>query len=151
MNIYWIAYIVFTSVLSVLGLAMSLYIFIFFRKLSSGVGRNDLIKILKHLSQIEKQNSESIKEINRAIEDVRDNASYHLQKVALVRFNPFSELGGDHSFVLALLNAHLSGFIITGLHTRERTRVYIKKIEKGKSDQDLSKEEKEALNKASGA
>lgn len=150
MNIYWIIYIAVATLLVVLGLVLSLYIFIFFRKLSKGVGRNDLIKILKHISQIEKQNSESIKEIGKTIEDMQSNASYHLQKVALVRFNPFSELGGDHSFVLALLNAHLTGFIITGLHTRERTRVYIKKIEKGKSDQDLSKEEKEALIKASG-
>lgn len=151
MNTYWIVYLVLSGVLAVLGLVLSLYIFIFFRKLSSGVGRNDLIKILKHISQIEKQNSESIKDIGRIIEDIRNNASYHLQKVAFVRFNPFSELGGDHSFALALLDAHLTGFIITGLHTRERTRVYIKKIDKGKSEQDLSKEEKEAFNKASGA
>jgi hypothetical protein len=58
-------------------------------------------------------------------------------------------MGGDHSFSLALLDAHLTGFIITGLHTRERTRVYIKKIEEGKCKQDLSKEEREALKKAS--
>jgi len=69
--------------------------------------------------------------------------------VSLVRFNPFSEMGGDHSFSLALLDAHLTGFIVTGLHTRERTRVYIKKIDGGKCKQDLSKEEREALKKAS--
>lgn len=136
-------------VLAIVALTLSLYIFIFFKKLSKGVGRSDLIKILARLSEIEKENSESIGRINKQIEEIKEDMSYHLQKVSLVRFNPFSEMGGDHSFSLALLDAHLTGFIITGLHTRERTRVYIKKIENGKCKQDLSKEEREALKKAS--
>jgi len=135
--------------LATVALVLSLYIFIFFRKLSKGVGRNDLIRILTRLSEIEKENSESIGRIDKQIEEIKKDMSYHLQKVSLVRFNPFSEMGGDHSFSLALLDAHLTGFIITGLHTRERTRVYIKKIEEGKCKQDLSKEEREALKKAS--
>ena len=63
----------------------------------------------------------------------------------MVRFNPFSEMGGDHSFSVALLDGHDTGIIITGLHTRERTRVYIKPVNKGKSEYDLSKEELKAL------
>lgn len=135
--------------LAIVALTLSLYIFLFFRKLSKGIGRNDLIRILTRLSEIEKENSESIGRIDKQIQEIKKDMSYHLQKVSLVRFNPFSEMGGDHSFSLALLDAHLTGFIITGLHTRERTRVYIKKIEEGKCKQDLSKEEREALKKAS--
>ncbi len=150
MNIYLIIFAVSISIVSLLCLALSIYILVFFKKLSKGVGRSDLIKILKHLSEIEKQNSDSIRQINKVIEEIKNDASYHLQKTSLIRFNPFSEMGGDHSFTLALLDAHLTGYIITSLHTRERTRVYVKKIEKGKCGQDLSKEEKEALKKASG-
>ncbi len=149
MNIYVVVVGAFIFVLATAALILSIYIFVFFRKLSKGVGRNDLIKILTRLSEIEKENSESIVNINKEIEGIRKDMSYHLQKVSLVRFNPFSEMGGDHSFSLALLDAHLTGFIVTGLHTRERTRVYIKKIDGGKCKQDLSKEEREALKKAS--
>lgn len=137
------------AVLNIVSIGLSVYIFIFFKKLSKDVGRDDLIKVLTKLSQIEKTNSENIDTINKEIELIKKDATNHLQKFSLVQFNPFSELGGNHSFSLAILDSHLMGFIITGLHTRERTRVYIKKVEKGKCKQDLSKEEKEALEKAS--
>jgi len=136
------------TVLSLISLSFSLYIFIFFKKLSKGIGRSDLIKILSKLSEIERENSGSIKNINKIIDEIKSDARGHLQRISLIRFNPFSEMGGDHSFSLAILDADLTGFVITGLHTRERTRVYIKKIENGKCRQDLSKEEKEALKKA---
>ena len=54
-------------------------------------------------------------------------------------------MGGDHSFSVALLNGKGTGIIITGLHTRERTRVYVKDIKQGKSEVELSQEEKKAL------
>jgi t-SNARE complex subunit (syntaxin) len=149
MNEYWVVFSIVISVLTLISLTLSLYIFIFFKKLSRGIGRSDLMRILNHLSEIEKENSESIRGINKEVEKIKKDTSYHIQKVSLVRFNPFSEMGGDHSFSVALLDAHLTGFVITGLHTRERTRVYIKKIDKGKCRQDLSREEKEALAKAS--
>ena len=146
---YLTALLVFLFILNILSLSLSIYIFLFFRKLSQGVGRADLIKILTHLSSIEKANTEGIGSINKELEALKKNVSHHLQKVAFVQFNPFSELGGNHSFSLVLLDEHLTGFIITGLHTRERTRVYVKRIDKGHCKQDLSKEEKEALAKAS--
>jgi Protein of unknown function (DUF4446) len=149
MNIYWIILAVVLSVFTLIALSISLYIFIFFKRLSKGIGRSDLIKILSKLSEIERENSESIKNVNKVIDEIKSDARGHLQRVSLIRFNPFSELGGDHSFSLAILDADLNGFIVTGLHTRERTRVYTKKIENGKCKQDLSKEEKEALRKAS--
>ena len=125
-----------------------IWIFIYFKKLSKGVDKGNLIKILESLIIKEGENEKSIKEIEKVIKDIKEDNLYHIQKVAIVRFNPFKELGGDHSFSLALLNANNSGFVITGLHTRERTRVYVKKIDKGKSTTQLSEEEKEAIKKA---
>lgn len=140
--------IVIVSVLTLISFSLSLYIFIFFRKLSKNLGKEDLIKILKNVATIEKENSDNISNIRKVIETIERKSAYHIQKVALVRFNPFSELGGDHSFSLALLDAGNTGILLTGLHTRERTRVYVKRVEAGKSRQDLSKEEKEVLSKA---
>lgn len=72
-------------------------------------------------------------------------AAMSLQKTAIVRFNPFKHTGGDQSFALALLDNHDSGFILTSIHSREGTRVYIKPITYGASDHTLSKEERSAL------
>jgi hypothetical protein len=46
------------------------------------------------------------------------------------------------------MDADDNGVVITGLHTRERTRLYLKSIKQGKSEYDLSKEEKESVEKA---
>jgi len=75
-----------------------------------------------------------------------------LHKVAVVRFNPFKELGGNQSFAIALLDGNKSGIVISSLHTREGTRVYSKPILEGKSEKyALTEEEKNAINIASAS
>ena len=91
---------------------------------------------------------EERKFLEKEILKMQGDAKSYIQKVALMRFNPFDELGGDHSFTLALLDAHDNGIIFTGLHTRERTRVYVKNIVEGKSPIELSKEEERVLKEA---
>lgn len=77
------------------------------------------------------------------------DSQYHLQKVGLVRFNPFAETGGDQSFCLALLDGEDSGLVISSLHSRETTRIYAKPVRKGKPvGYDFSAEEKQAVLKA---
>jgi len=72
-----------------------------------------------------------------------------LSKIQLLRFNPFSNVGGEQSFTLCLLDNDNCGVIITSLHTPHLTRVYAKNIKNGQSDEvSLSKEEKTVLIKA---
>lgn len=75
-------------------------------------------------------------------------AALSLQKISMVRFNPFGDVGGDQSFSLAMLDGHDSGLIITSIHGRSGTRVYAKPIDLGKSKYSLSSEEKKALAQA---
>src|SRR6266700_3948393 len=71
---------------------------------------------------------------------------YHIQKIGLLRFNPFKDTGGDQSFILALVDSFDTGIIITALYSRSGTRWYTKKVVKGKStEHELSDEEKKAL------
>ena len=73
----------------------------------------------------------------------------HIQKIGLVRFNPFKDTGGDQSFILSLVDGNNTGVIISGLYARSGTRWYAKKIVKGKSlEHELSDEEKKALSEA---
>lgn len=71
-----------------------------------------------------------------------------LRHWSLVRFNPFSDTGGEQSFALCLLNDHQDGLIITSLHGRGVTRFYVKKVSGGQAEQELSSEEKSALAQA---
>ncbi len=74
---------------------------------------------------------------------------FALSKVGLVRFNPFGDTGGDHSFSIALLDHMNNGVVISAVHARSGTRVYAKDIIEGKSSHNLSKEEAKALEDAS--
>ena len=69
-------------------------------------------------------------------------------RVALVRFNPFEDTGGNQSFALALLDGRGDGFVVSSLHARAGTRVYAKAISNGASEAALSDEEAEALRQA---
>lgn len=73
-----------------------------------------------------------------------------IQRVGLVRFNPFEDTGGNQSFALALIDAGGDGVIVSSLHSRTGTRVYAKSIYSGRSDGALSDEEAEALRLALG-
>ncbi len=68
-----------------------------------------------------------------------------VQKVGLVRYNPFEDTGSNQSFAVALLDAHGDGFIVSSLHARSGTRIYAKAIASGKPEAALSEEEAEAL------
>jgi uncharacterized protein DUF4446 len=79
---------------------------------------------------------------------LESNGRRAIQRVALVRFNPFEETGGNQSFALALTDAAGDGFVVSSLHARSGTRLYAKTIVAGRSDAALSAEEAEALRQA---
>jgi hypothetical protein len=71
-----------------------------------------------------------------------------VQRVGLVRYNPFEDTGGNQSFALAMTDAGGDGLIVSSLHSRTGTRVYAKRVHAGRSDAALSDEEAEALKQA---
>jgi hypothetical protein len=74
-----------------------------------------------------------------------------VQRVGVVRYNPFEDTGSNQSFALALLDDRGDGVVISSLHSRQSTRIYLKPISGGRSDTALSDEESEALRKAGRA
>ncbi len=87
-------------------------------------------------------------ELNKEYERLAVTNSVASQKISLVRFNPFGDTGGDQSSTLAVLDAHDSGYVLTSIHGREGTRVYVKPVDLGKSKYTLSTEEQQALAQA---
>lgn len=67
------------------------------------------------------------------------------QKMGMIRYNAFEDVGSDLSFAIALLDANDNGFIINGIYSRESSAMYAKPVSKGKSKYTLSAEEVQAL------
>jgi cell division protein FtsB len=120
-----------------------------YQKLTEGIEKKHLQavleKILKDLGEKEKQ----IKKLLKQVEKLEKENLYNIQKIGLVRFNPFAEVGGDQSFSLAILDGENSGLVISSLHSREVTRIYAKPVKKGKAvGYQLSTEEIQAIKNA---
>ena len=104
----------------------------------------DLKEILANLHELEKKLDKALEEIKK----LEKKQKLSVQKLGVVRFNPFSEVGSDQSFSVALLNDENDGVVITSLYTRQENRVYGKPIKGGQSEYTLSEEEKKAIEKA---
>jgi len=103
-----------------------------------------LEEVLGEFKALEK----NFEELKEELEKLKKKNFFNFQKIGVVRFNPFKEVGGDQSFSIALLDGNNSGFVITSLYTREGNRIYGKPIKEGKSEYLLSSEEKEAIKNA---
>lgn len=90
----------------------------------------------------------SLEKLSQELGILKKKNSFAIQKLGIVRFNPFKETGGNQSFSIALLDDHNNGLVITSLYGREGNRVFAKPIENNKSKYLLSEEEKKALEKA---
>lgn len=71
-----------------------------------------------------------------------------ISRIGLVRFDAFEDTGGAQSFALALVDDDADGIVLTSLHSRPTTRVYVKAIRRGVADAPLSIEEEQALREA---
>ena len=74
-----------------------------------------------------------------------------INRIGLVRFNPFQDTGSDQSFSAALLNDNGDGIILTSLWGRDEVRLYAKPVDRHESRYILSQEEKQALDMAKNA
>ena len=101
-------------------------------------------EVLSYLKNLK----DNFEKLSQDLENLKKENKFSLQKVGIVRFNPFSEVGGDQSFSIALLDGNNDGLVISSLYSREGNRVYGKPIKNGSSQYSLSKEEEEAIKKA---
>ena len=104
----------------------------------------DLKEVLKELKSL----WDNLNRVSADLEIIKKLQNISVQKVGMVRFNPFREVGGDQSFSLALLDKGNSGVVITSLYTREGNRVYGKPVKEGNSEYSLSEEEKKLMDRS---
>ncbi|MCL2057560.1 MAG: DUF4446 family protein [Oscillospiraceae bacterium] len=102
----------------------------------------DLLHDLASLIRgIERDNRETEKDIAQ----LYSTLGYCIQKVAVVRYNAFHNVGSDQSFSLALLDHEDNGVVISGIFGRDSSTTYAKPVKFGVSDYVLTEEEGNAI------
>ena len=92
--------------------------------------------------------AERVEALNKLHHELESLTQRTIQKVAVIRYNPFSDTGGDQSFAIAMLDSLGNGVVVSSLHSRTDTRVFAKPVQSGRSRFQLSDEEQDAIKKA---
>jgi hypothetical protein len=122
----------------------------FFRVLMAGRGGIDLeATLLGYVARMD-QIEHGTKAMEQRVGWLESKQPHLMQHVSVVRFNPFADKGGDQSFVVALLDDHADGVVLSGLHSRVDSRIYAKPVVSGQSNYTLTAEEQEAIARAMG-
>lgn len=122
---------------------------IHYNKLSQGAGEKGLRSLLEEILKQGEQNKKDIEILRTFCDKIEEEGEFHIQKVGLLRFNPFKDTGGDQSFILSLVDKNDTGVIVSGLYSRSGLRWYAKKVENGKGvEHELSTDERKALSEA---
>jgi hypothetical protein len=119
------------------------------QQITRGGKKETIVELLSEVLEKEKRISSGLNDTNKKVESLIFDSQFYIQKIGLVRFNPFNDTGGDQSFILALIDAEESGVVISGLHTRNGTRWYAKKVSSGHGvEHELSTDELKAIKAA---
>lgn len=110
-------------------------------------GRNLEKSIIKKFDKLD-EIAELVVNNKKEIDELRTVTEGHYQKMGIVKYDAFHEMGGNLSFVLTMLDKNNSGFIFNAMHSREGCYTYIKEIVRGESYIELSEEEQRCLEKA---
>lgn len=120
-----------------------------YKKFMKGTSNSNLEEmLLERLDSIEDAKSTS----EKALEECKRldlKVKECIQKVAIMRYKAFENVGSDLSFSIAMLDDNNDGVILTGIYGREESTTYAKPVDKGISRYDLSEEELYVLNEAS--
>lgn len=106
----------------------------------------DIIALYEDNKFIKKDNEANRKDIR----DIMKKLDYCYQKIGLVKYDAFNQMGGQLSFCLCLLDDRNCGFIINSVHSSDGCYSYTKEIKKGECDISLGTEEQKALDMAMG-
>lgn len=110
------------------------------------------VKTMEELIESRLGEMEELKIKNEAlvkkILEIEDILLGTYQKMSIIKYDAFHEMGGNLSFVLVMLDRNNNGFLLNSVHSRDACYTYMKEVVKGSSRVELSEEEKRALQEA---
>ncbi|MBQ9815066.1 MAG: DUF4446 family protein [Lachnospiraceae bacterium] len=149
---------IYLIILAVICVALIVLVVILFRKLREQKERLDRFLVGQDGSDLEAALNDRFSRISaledhnleneRAIRDIYSRLQGTYQKMGIVKYNAFTENGGNLSFAMALLNEKDNGYVMNVMNSREGSYVYVKEISQGRCDIPLGGEEEKALTEA---
>ena len=119
-----------------------------YRRLTRGINNKNLEEIISSkLDEVDRAMSKSEEAINEC-KVIREEIKGCVNKVAIMRYKAFPDVGSDLSFSIAILDSYNDGVLITGIYSRHDSTTYAKPVDKGISRYELSEEEAYVLNEA---
>jgi len=103
-----------------------------------------VVVVGKKINELEEKQEKTDEHL--VVVDNRLNKS--IRNIETIRFNPFVDAGGNQSFAIAFMNDEKNGVVMSSLYARDRMSIFAKPIVNGKSEFELSTEEKKVLEKA---
>lgn len=116
-----------------------------YKRLTRGVNNKNLEALLNHHHNQVEEALTLFREFKCTQDMLSKQLSHCIQNIGIVRYNPFSQVGSDQSFSIALLDSHENGVVITGLYSRDSSVTFGKPIVNGLCEYPLSDEEKQAI------
>jgi hypothetical protein len=117
------------------------------KKIFSGFKAKNAEILISEVTKKTKELEENKKKIDDQLSIIEKRLDQSIRNIETVRFNPFPEVGGNQSFAISLLNEEGNGVVISSLYARDRMSLFAKPIKDGKSEFELTKEEKSVLKK----
>ncbi|MES2315288.1 MAG: DUF4446 family protein [Patescibacteria group bacterium] len=147
-NIALIAFFVLTSISILLGIFWVVSTEKRLKKFFLGKKAKDLEDTITILEENIAKLTKAKEGMESDIKIINAKLKKSIRGLETIRFNPFPDQGSNQSFAIGMLNEDGDGVVMSSLYSRERMSIFAKPVKAGKSEYDLSAEEKEALTKA---
>lgn len=118
------------------------------RRFTRGSGGDNLEDTMLRMFDEHEEIHQILDREDREIDEIQDRLRNAIQKVGVIKYDAFNQMGGNLSSSIALLNENNNGVIINTVQSVDGCYSYVKQIRDGRPDVDLGKEENEALEQA---
>lgn len=108
----------------------------------------DMLYQINKLYKKDHEIESKIRFINNRCDKLKENATYAIKNIGLVRYKYSDDAGGNLSFSLALMDDNQNGLVFTNISLIDSNSLYVRRIREGISDVLLMEEEKEAIKQA---
>lgn len=112
----------------------------------AGSLEKEIVQLFEDIDYLKTGTDKNLKEIKNLYKKLEGT----YQKLGIVKYDAFKQMGGQLSFCIAMLNEKDDGFIMNSVHSTDGCYSYTKEIKRGECSISLGGEEVEALNKAMG-
>jgi len=111
----------------------------------SGKNGADLEETLTLLTERTTANEKTLESHKEGLEYIDARVKKSLRGYSLVKYNAYTDGGGEQSFASGLLDERGDGYILSVITNRNHVALYAKKVVAGTAQQSLTREETDAL------